>query len=100
MMTPERVQSMITITPDIMKIRNKDERKEKKHTSKTRPHYNIPESEVVCVPADVCAICCEIDTMPNLFRTTCGHVFHEKCIRTWWYYSTHKSCPICRDYIY
>lgn len=111
-MTPDRVQhhiirsdysspihltsemsSVAKIFYDNMKIRD-EKRKKRKHESRTEPSDDIPESELVCVAADICAICCEIDAIPNLFRTTCGHVFHKNCLQRWCNHN--DTCPNCR----
>lgn len=50
-----------------------------------------------------CSICCDSIYSKNeyidgcdktLFTTSCGHIFHYSCIKTW--VSQKNSCPMCR----
>jgi hypothetical protein len=75
------------------KMKTSDEKK-RKQESRTEPHDVIPESELVCVAADICAICCETDAIPDLFRTICGHLFHKNCLQRWCDHT--DTCPNCR----
>ena len=43
-----------------------------------------------------CSICLEKNGKESHAVTTCGHVFHKKCISTW--YNTDRRCPMCRNY--
>ena len=85
------ISSLTRIFYDNMKVRDK----KRKHQSRTMTPNDIPESELVCVPADICAICCETDATPNLFRSTCGHVFHKNCLQRWCDHN--DTCPNCRS---
>ena len=51
---------------------------------------------------DVCSICmekldinCETKN-EKLVLLTCGHCFHEECLKSWYRSSIQKDCPICR----
>lgn len=55
---------------------------------KSEQSHSIQDSEIFCL------ICCETDEMPNLFRITCGHVFHKNCLQKWCVYN--DTCPTCR----
>lgn len=46
-----------------------------------------------------CSICLS-DIKPGKdIKSTCEHVFHKKCLRTWTLDYNRHSCPICRDVI-
>jgi hypothetical protein len=51
-----------------------------------------------------CSICFA-GLVPNaigqlkIIRLQCGHKFHDKCIRTWFFEGKGKGCPICRNVI-
>ena len=46
-----------------------------------------------------CSICLS-DIKPGKdIKSTCEHVFHKKCLRTWTLNYNKHSCPICRDVI-
>ena len=86
--TPERIITDNNTKPPIyeseltkkfynnMKRLKERREKEKKAVAITGTTYDTDE-RYVCIPADDCAICCERDALSNLFRTTCGHVFHN-----------------------
>jgi hypothetical protein len=42
-----------------------------------------------------CAICFDYIRKNNSLKTSCNHMFHEKCIKTW--FKTSLCCPICRN---
>jgi hypothetical protein len=43
-----------------------------------------------------CVICCEEITSPGeMFKTPCGHVFHNSCLTPW--LLTKTTCPLCRE---
>jgi hypothetical protein len=44
-------------------------------------------------PEDKCTICICV-YLPNMFKTSCGHYFHGRCIRRW--LQEKNSCPICQ----
>jgi len=62
--------------------------------NKSEQSHSIQDSEIFCNPVNICSICCETHEMPNLFRTTCGHVFHKNCLQKWCDYN--DTCPNCR----
>eukprot|EP00928_Gymnodinium_smaydae_P027801 TRINITY_DN21381_c0_g2_i1.p1 TRINITY_DN21381_c0_g2~~TRINITY_DN21381_c0_g2_i1.p1 ORF type:complete len:329 (-),score=39.66 TRINITY_DN21381_c0_g2_i1:198-1184(-) len=42
-----------------------------------------------------CSICMqEFDSVTPIRRTTCGHCFHEECLKNW--FKTGRTCPVCR----
>lgn len=46
-----------------------------------------------------CAVCLDaIDSgsQPGIQMNVCGHVFHQKCISTWFAQSSKLMCPMCR----
>ena len=49
-------------------------------------------------PDDSCSICLgpfyEKKSSKNVVRTTCNHLFHEKCLTEW--LATKSVCPLCR----
>lgn len=46
-------------------------------------------------PGEECIICLEDGGAPDTWRRlTCGHAFHEDCLRTW--LRRTRRCPICR----
>ena len=42
-----------------------------------------------------CPICFEEIPKSQEHKTTCGHIFHKKCISLW--LNSKKSCPMCRN---
>lgn len=46
-----------------------------------------------------CSICLSNIKLGKDIRSTCEHVFHKKCLRTWTLDYHKHSCPICRDVI-
>ena len=64
-----------------------------KETNKTK--RDEPYPEYACIADDDCSICCERDTISNLFETPCGHRFHKKCLLKWC--DRNDSCPNCRQ---
>tara|TARA_B100000686_G_scaffold299101_1_gene332669 strand:+ start:3006 stop:3437 length:432 start_codon:yes stop_codon:yes gene_type:complete len=42
-----------------------------------------------------CAICFE-KLNKNTPKLTCGHSFHVKCLRKWYYIGKKSNCPLCR----
>ncbi|CAF1342132.1 unnamed protein product [Rotaria magnacalcarata] len=42
-----------------------------------------------------CSICLELMYHTNSEITTCGHVFHKRCIADWFYHN--RTCPKCRE---
>lgn len=51
-------------------------------------------------PLTKCSICLDsklIITSSNVMELTCGHQFHEDCVRTW--LNRQSSCPLCRQQI-
>ena len=63
---------------------------ERGRLSETLKHFrtvkDVPEKDKTC------AICFADITEGKQF--TCGHIFHEDCIREW--LKTHDKCPVCR----
>jgi hypothetical protein len=53
-------------------------------------------------PEDVCSICAEelrvLQSAQDvtLLRTSCNHVFCEKCILSWLGSATNRACPLCK----
>lgn len=54
--------------------------------------------------ADVCAVCgnhLEIDDTEtdyeSTYRLSCGHLFHEFCIRGWCVIGKQQTCPYCKE---
>ena len=43
-----------------------------------------------------CSICYSDMTDSNDRTLECGHVFHKKCIGTWFGQKVEKTCPMCR----
>ncbi|KAI5636943.1 ring finger domain-containing protein [Phthorimaea operculella] len=37
------------------------------------------------------------DTEENTYKLTCGHVFHEFCIRGWCIVGKKQTCPYCKE---
>ncbi|CAH2088379.1 unnamed protein product [Euphydryas editha] len=54
---------------------------------------------------NVCAVCGnkllvdvnEEGVLENTYKLTCGHVFHEFCIRGWCIVGKKQSCPYCKE---
>ena len=44
-----------------------------------------------------CPICFEEIQKSQEHKTSCGHIFHKKCISLWLNTNTKKSCPMCRN---
>jgi hypothetical protein len=43
-----------------------------------------------------CVICCdEIKDPDQMFKTPCGHVFHNSCLTPWFFKK--PTCPVCRE---
>ena len=42
-----------------------------------------------------CAICFE-KLNKNTPKLSCGHIFHVKCLRKWYYIGQKSNCPLCR----
>ena len=81
---------------DNMKIQQEKRKKEKESVTITRTHDDdLPDERYVCIAVDDCAICFERDAISNLFKTTCGHVFHANCLKRWCDHN--NSCPNCRS---
>ena len=58
-----------------------------------------PEEEI-----EICSICMDkLDVKCNDVKNeksvllTCGHCFHEGCLKDWYKSSEQKDCPICRS---
>lgn len=54
--------------------------------------------------ADVCAVCGNrFETDENdveteaTYRLSCGHLFHEFCIRGWCVVGKQQTCPYCKE---
>jgi hypothetical protein len=46
-------------------------------------------------PETECPVCLDtIGADQTFLRTPCGHVFHDRCLRTWT--DEHPDCPVCR----
>lgn len=43
---------------------------------------------------ETCPVCLEDIPVKNNHVTSCRHVFHQDCIRTW--FESSDDCPICR----
>lgn len=44
-----------------------------------------------------CSICyCDVPTRTFVRELSCGHVFHEPCIKDWLHLS--ETCPLCREH--
>ena len=49
---------------------------------------------------EVCSICMDkldVKCDEKSVLLTCGHYFHEECLKTWYKSSAQKDCPICRE---
>ena len=53
---------------------------------------------------EICSICmdklnvkCHDVKNEKSVLLTCGHYFHEECLKTWYKSSAQKDCPICRE---
>ena len=45
----------------------------------------------------VCSVCMDETDKTEIESTPCGHVFHRRCLRSWW---NHRyTCPFCGLYI-
>lgn len=44
-----------------------------------------------------CPICWAPLTKGKTHKTTCKHVFHAKCIKSWHKRDTSLACPMCRQ---
>lgn len=51
--------------------------------------------------SDNCTICLESvhNSGQSLFTTSCGHIFHNKCIKTYVAQYHNKECPNCRKVV-
>ncbi|VVC90149.1 unnamed protein product [Leptidea sinapis] len=55
--------------------------------------------------SDLCAVCGnrllvsvhEEGVLENTYKLTCGHVFHEFCIRGWCMVGKKQTCPYCKE---
>jgi len=60
-------------------------------------HRDMPNTNCDEIPCDeTCAICMD-DINSNVYKTTCNHYFHQKCLYKW--IKEKPSCPLCRNHI-
>uniref|UniRef100_A0AC35GRC4 RING-type domain-containing protein n=1 Tax=Panagrolaimus sp. PS1159 TaxID=55785 RepID=A0AC35GRC4_9BILA len=45
----------------------------------------------------ICMICLEYLQPNNTSFTSCGHIFHQKCLNLWFISKAVQSCPLCRN---
>uniref|UniRef100_A0A914XUN1 RING-type domain-containing protein n=1 Tax=Panagrolaimus superbus TaxID=310955 RepID=A0A914XUN1_9BILA len=61
----------------------------------SKPFYpsssNEPTTEYICM------ICLEYLQSNNTCFTSCGHIFHQKCLKLWYKNKGEKTCPLCRS---
>ena len=58
---------------------------------------NVFEHQTKKLKTTTCPICLE-ELTDNEMTTSCGHMFHQKCIDEWENHST--TCPVCRTHIF
>ena len=44
---------------------------------------------------ELCSICFENLEKGNIYGTSCGHVYHARCIQEW--KTKNTTCPLCRQ---
>ena len=42
-----------------------------------------------------CNICLITNREQKLYKTPCGHVFHEACVKEW--AADERKCPLCKE---
>jgi uncharacterized CHY-type Zn-finger protein len=63
-------------------------------TTKTKPIAPTPKESFESLQQD-CSICLENMTLQDAQNISCGHVFHQTCIRDW-SKQAQNFCPLCR----
>eukprot|EP00116_Pleurobrachia_bachei_P015201 sb/3475463/ len=53
---------------------------------------------------NICAVCGQSTTTPDeatdpepVYKLSCGHVFHDYCIRGWCIIGKKQTCPYCKE---
>ena len=61
--------------------------------------YNLTGGYTFCMKhTPECSICLNRPTKKKeIFKTKCGHVFHETCIYNW--LLENETCPVCRNVV-
>jgi hypothetical protein len=61
----------------------------------SRPFYSIVSDEPTV--EYICMICLDYLQPNNTSFTSCGHIFHQNCLKLWYKNKTVRSCPLCRN---
>lgn len=59
--------------------------------------YPKEEIEICSICMDKLDVKCDDLKNEKSVLLTCGHYFHEECLKSWYKSSTQKDCPICRE---
>lgn len=71
--------------------------KKRKREDEEDSDDNASENQTKKLKTNTCPICLE-ELSDNKMTTSCGHMFHQKCIDEWENHST--TCPVCRTEIF